>query len=251
MEPLTAILVDDELSSLENLHQKLREFIPSIKVVAMTQLPEDAVSLIREQRPDVLFLDIEMPRISGFKVLEEVRDLDFKVIFVTAYNHYAIDAIRISAFDYLVKPVIIKELRSTIDRLVHTSLGKSRERLDMLRQNLSDGKTQDQRIAIPSTDGIELVAIRDIIRIESNSNYSRIVLLEGRSLVVPKLLKDFESLLRGYRFYRVHNSHLINLTHVTKYLRGDGGQVMMQNGDMVDVSRRKKDEFISLISFTG
>jgi two-component system, LytTR family, response regulator len=251
MEPLTAILVDDELSSLENLHQKLREFIASIKVVGMTQRPEDALSLIRTHRPDIVFLDIEMPRISGFKILEDLRDMDFKVIFVTAYNQYAIDAIRISAFDYLVKPVIIKELRTTVDRLVHASMDKYRERLDILRRNLWDERSQDQRIAIPSADSIELTPIRDIIRIESNSNYSRIVLADGKSLVVPKLLKDFESMLRTYGFYRIHNSHLINLAYVTKYIRGDGGQVMMQNGDLVDVSRRKKDEFISLINFTG
>jgi two-component system LytT family response regulator len=251
MDPLTAILVDDELSSLENLHQKLREFVTSIKVVAMTQRPEDALSLIREHKPDVLFLDIEMPRISGFKILEDIRDLDFKVIFVTAYNQYAIDAIRMSAFDYLVKPVIIKELRATIDRLVQASIHKYRERLDMLRKNLWDEKSQDQRIAIPSADSIELTPIKNIVRIESNSNYSRIVLVDGKMVVVPKLLKDFESMLRTYGFYRIHNSHLINLAYVTKYLRGDGGQVMMQNGDLVDVSRRKKDEFISLINFTG
>jgi two-component system, LytTR family, response regulator len=251
MEPLTAILVDDELGSLENLHQKLREFIMSIKVVAMTQRPEDAASLIREHKPDVVFLDIEMPRVSGFKILEDLREMDFKVIFVTAYNQYAIDAIRMSAFDYLVKPVIIKELRASIDRLVHASMSKYRERLDMLRKNLWDERSQDQRIAIASADSIQLTPIKNIIRIESNSNYSRIVLVEGKSVVVPKLLKDFESMLRSYGFYRVHNSHLINLAYVTKYVRGDGGQVMMQNGDMVDVSRRKKDEFISLINFTG
>jgi two-component system LytT family response regulator len=251
MEPLTAILVDDELSSLENLHQKLREFITSVRVVAMTQRPEDAVSLIREHRPNVVFLDIEMPRISGFKILEDLRDLDFKVIFVTAYNQYAIDAIRMSAFDYLVKPVIIKELRASIDRLVNASMVRYRERLDMLRKNLWDERSQDQRIAIPSADSIELTPIREIIRIESNSNYSRIVLADGKSVVVPKLLKDFESMLRSYGFYRVHNSHLINLAYVTKYVRGDGGQVLLQNGEMIDVSRRKKDEFISLINFTG
>lgn len=251
METLTAILVDDESSSLQNLRQKLQEFAPSLKVIAETQRPEEAILLIRRHKPDVVFLDIEMPRMSGFKVLEEVRDMDFEVIFITAYNHYAIDAIRISAFDYLVKPVVLKELRNTMERLIHEYRGKSRERLELLRQSLSDAKTQDQRIAITSSDGIELLAIRDIIRIESSSNYSRIVLAGGRSVVVPKLLKDFETMLRAYGFYRIHNSHLINLSFITKYIRGDGGQVIMQNGDIVEVSRRKKDEFISLISWTG
>ena len=251
MEILTAILVDDESSSLENLRQKLEEFSDSLKVVATAHRPEEAILLIRHHRPDVVFLDIEMPRMSGFKVLEEIGEADFEVIFVTAYNHYAIDAIRISAFDYLVKPVVLKELRHTMERLFHETRGKSKERRELLRQSLFDAKSQEHRIAIASNDGIELLQIRDIIRMESHSNYSHIILQGGRTIVVTKLLKDFETMLRGYGFYRVHNSHLINLSFVTKYLRGDGGQAMMQNGDIVEVSRRKKDEFIDLISFAG
>jgi two-component system, LytTR family, response regulator len=251
MDILTAILVDDESSSLENLRQKLEEFSHSLKVVATAQKPEEAIMLIRHHRPHVVFLDIEMPRMSGFKVLEEIGKSDFEVIFVTAYNHYAIDAIRISAFDYLVKPVAPRELRQTMERLFRETHGKSKERLELLRQNLFDPKTQDHRIAIGSNDGIELLQIRDIIRLESNSNYSHIILQGGRTVVATKLLKDFEIMLRGYGFYRIHNSHLINLSYVTKYLRGDGGQAMMQNGDLVEVSRRKKDEFIALISSAG
>lgn len=249
MDTLTAILVDDEPSSLQNLRQKLEEFSGSLKVVGTAHKPEEAILLIRHHRPDVVFLDIEMPRMSGFKIIEEIGDADFEIIFVTAYNHYAIDAIRISAFDYLVKPVALRELRQTMERLFRENRGKSRDRLELLRQTLVDTKTQEHRIAIGSNDGIELLPIRDIIRMEAHSNYSHIILSSGRTVVATKLLKDFETMLRGYGFYRVHNSHLINLSLVSKYLRGDGGQAVMQNGDIVEVSRRKKDEFIALISF--
>jgi two-component system LytT family response regulator len=248
MEPLQAVLIDDESSSLENLQQKLQEFCPSIRIVATTKSPEDAISLIRQHKPDVVFLDIEMPRMSGFKVLEELSDLDFEVIFITAYNHYAIEAIRISAFDYLVKPVAIKELISTVDRLVGEHRKLSNEKFEVLRQNLSDTRSQDLKIAIPSGDGIEFMPIKNIIRIEASSNYSRIVLTSGKTMLVAKLLKEFEEMLLKYGFYRVHNSHLINLSCISKYIRGDGGQIVMQNGDIVDVSRRKKDEFLQITS---
>jgi len=248
MEVLRAVLIDDELSSLQNLQQKLQEFCPAVKVAAAAHRPEDGILLINQYKPDVVFLDIEMPRMSGFKLLEELHDIDFEIIFITAYNHYAIDAIRISAFDYLVKPVAIKELQTTVDRLLKQSQKKSGEKLEVLRKSLSGTKTQEQKIAIPNVDGIEFLQIKNIIRIESSSNYSKLVLQNGQTILVAKLLKDFEDILLAYRFYRIHNSHLINLDYIKKYIRGDGGQVVMNNGDTIDVSRRKKDEFLKIIS---
>lgn len=251
MEILRAIVVDDELSSLQNLQQKLLEFCPGIQVVATSRRPEDAIQLIRQHCPDVLFLDIEMPRIDGFKLLELLGEIDFEIIFVTAYNQYAIEAIRISAFDYLVKPVVIKELEATVQRLAGKSRQKTREKFENLRQRLAELKTQEQTIPIPVNDGIDFLQIKEIIRIESSSNYSRIVLANGKTIVVAKLLKEFEDMLSNYRFCRVHNSHLINLVFISKYIRGDGGQIVMRNGDTVDVSRRKKEDFLRLMSFTG
>jgi len=247
MQTLKAILVDDELNSLQNLQFKIQEFCPSIKVVAQTQNPEEAVRLIQQYKPDVIFLDIEMPRMSGFKMLEQIPEVDFEVIFITAYNHYAINAIRISAFDYLVKPVAIEDLQQTVERLGNFSIKKTRERAELLKKNLANPKSQDDNIAIPTNDGLEFIQIRQIIRIESSSNYSKIVLQEGRQLLVTRQLKDFEELLQDYRFYRVHHSHLINLNFIAKYVRGDGGQITMRNGDTLDVSRRKKEVFLKLI----
>lgn len=247
MDFIQAILIDDEINSLQNLQQKLQEFCPSIKVAAIVQRPEEAILLIRQHKPDVVFLDIEMPRMNGFKMLEEFKEIDFEVIFITAYNHYAIDAIRLSAFDYLVKPVAIKELQAAVNRLFYAKKKKSAERLEVLKKSMAEIKTQENKIAIPTSEGIEFFQIKNIVRIESSSNYSKLILNDGQNILVTKLLKDFEEMLLNYRFYRVHNSHLINLDYIKKYIRGDGGQIVMQNGDMIDVSRRKKDEFLKII----
>jgi len=248
MESLRAILVDDELSSLQNLQSKLVEFCPDVEVVATAQKPEDAILFIRQHKPDVLFLDIEMPRMNGFRMLDELGELDFEIIFTTAYNHYAVDAIRISAFDYLMKPVAIKELQNALERLARYRQTHTRDKLDVLRQSLSPNKSQEEKIAIPTNEGLEFIPIKNILHIESSSNYSKIFLTDGKNILVTKLLKDFEDILEPYHFFRVHNSHLINLAYIKKYIRGEGGQVEMQNGDVIDVARRKKEEFIRLIT---
>ena len=247
MEKLRVILIDDELPSLENLQQKITEFCPDLKIVATTQKPEAAIKLIEELRPDVVFLDIEMPRINGFRMLNEIQEKDFEVVFTTAYNHYAIDAVRISAFDYLVKPISVNDLQNTVARLLKNSEENPRQKLEIVPQNISLSKPQNDKMTISTSDGLEFFEIGSIIRIESSSNYSKIFFKDGKSILVTKLLKDFEEILLPYRFFRIHNSHLINLNYIKKYIRGDGGQVIMENNEVIDVSRRKKEEFLKLI----
>ncbi len=193
-------------------------------------------------------LDIDMPRMNGFKMIEELEEVDFEIVFTTAYNHYAVDAIRISAFDYLVKPVSVKDLQHCADRLVENRIHKTKERLDVLRQGLSDSRSQEDKIALPTADGIDFIYIKEIISIESDSNQSKLVLNNGQSLIVMKPLKDIEELLLKYGFYRISTSHLINLSLIKRYVRGDAGEVVMQNGDTIPVSKRKKDEFLKLIA---
>lgn len=247
MENMKIILVDDELPSLQNLEQKIIEFCPDLSIIGTTQKPEAAIEMIENLKPDVVFLDIEMPRMNGFKMLEEIKEKKFEVVFTTAYNHYAIDAVRISAFDYLVKPISVNDLQSTVGRLFKTRHNKTPEKLDVLRQNLSSYRSQHDKISIATSEGVEFIEIKQILRIESSSNYSKIFFMDGKNILVTKLLKDFEEILQPYRFYRIHNSHLINLNYIKKYIRGDGGQVVMENNEVVDVSRRKKEEFLKLI----
>ena len=245
-ENITAILIDDELSSLQNLRQKLEEYCKAVHVVAVAQRPEEGLMLIRHHKPDVIFLDIEMPKMSGFGLLEELGDYDAEIIFTTAYQYYAIDAVRISAFDYLVKPISISDLQNAVNRLVSARTAHTRERLQVLKDSMTDIRSQDHKIAVPTGDGLEFLMIGHIIRIESSSYYSKVFLVNRTPLLVTRLLKDFEEILAPYRFFRVHNSHLVNLRYIRKFVRGDGGQVYMDNGDVVDVSRRRKDEFLKL-----
>ncbi len=247
MEKIKAILIDDELNSLQNLQQKLEGFCPDVQVVAVSQKPEEGIVLIRQHQPDVVFLDIEMPRMSGFRMLEELGEYDFDIIFTTAYNHYSIDAIRISAFDYLVKPIGIEDLQNAIERLSKNLNKHTKEKLDILRRSLSDIKNQEDKIAISTSEGIEFIPIKDIIHIESSSNYSKVFLTSNKNLMVTKILKDFEEMLVPYNFYRVHNSHLINMNYIQKYIRSQGGQIQLQDGSIIDISRRKKDEFLKMI----
>ncbi|MEO6187392.1 MAG: LytTR family DNA-binding domain-containing protein [Ginsengibacter sp.] len=248
MEKIKAVIIDDELNSLQNLRQKIEEFCPQIQVLASTQKPEQGILIIKEMRPDVVFLDIEMPRMSGFRMLEQIGEYDFDIIFTTAYNHYSIDAIRISAFDYLVKPIGIDELQKAVERLDKTFNRHTKEKIDILKRSLDENKNQEDKIAISTTEGIEFISIKNILHIDSKSNYSKIYLSEGKTLLVSKILKDFEEILTPYNFYRIHNSHLINLTHIKKYIRSKGGQVMLQDGTLIDISRRKKEEFLKMIS---
>jgi len=247
MEPIKTILIDDERSSLENLEQKIREFCPELKILATVEQPKEALLLIRHHKPDVIFFDIEMPHLNGFRMLDELGDYSSEIVFTTAYNHYAVEAIRISAFDYLMKPVSIVDLKATVSRL-STQLAKAtQQRLDVLRRSLNNTANPDQKIAVPTWEGLEFILIRNVVRIESSSNYSRLFFLNGESLLVTKQLKEFEEMLTPYRFCRVHNIHLINLQYVKKYIRGEGGSVIMENGDVLDVSRRKKDDFLRQI----
>ncbi|MCW5913206.1 MAG: response regulator transcription factor [Chitinophagaceae bacterium] len=245
---LKTIIVDDELPSLQNLEQKIREFCPDLEIIATIQKPELAAQIINSQKFDLLFLDIEMPRINGFKLLELITDRQFDIVFTTAYNHYAIDAIRISAFDYLLKPIGVSELQATINRLIENKSGSTQQRLDVLKKSLSGNLSQEDRISINTTEGIEFYQIKEIVYIESSSNYSKLHLENGKVLLVTRLLKEFDELLTPYSFFRVHHSYLINLNHLKKYIKGDGGQVVLSNGDTLDVSRRRKDEFIKALN---
>ena len=247
MEKLKAIIIDDELNSLQNLQQKLEGFCPDINIIATAQKPEEGLLLLKQHQPDVVFLDIEMPKMSGFRMLEELGEYDFDIIFTTAYNRYSIDAIRISAFDDLVKPIGIDDLQQAVERLHKTYNKQTKEKIDILKKSLSDNRSQEDKIAISTSEGIEFIPIKNILHIESKSNYSKIYMPENKNIMVTKILKDFEEMLLPYNFYRVHNSHLINLNYIKKYIRSEGGHVMLQDGTVIDISRRKKEEFLKMI----
>jgi two-component system LytT family response regulator len=245
---IKAILIDDEVHCIDTLSILLADYCPEVEVMDKCMSAKKGLEAIEKLKPELVFLDIEMPRMNGFRMLEELQDVDAEIIFTTAYNHYAIDAIRISAFDYLMKPISVEDLQNAVSRLMVKHKRQTQEKLSVLRKSLQENRSQEDRIAIPTGEGMEFINIKNIVRVESSSNYSKLHLLSGQILLVTRLLKDFEEMLLPYRFYRVHHSHVINLTYIAKYIRGEGGQVVMQNGDVIDVARRKKDEFLKLIA---
>ena len=246
---IKALVVDDEKKARDILTGMLNAHCPQVNVIGQADSVSLAEELIRSTKPDLVFLDIEMPFGNGFDLLDRTRDLNFDVVFTTAFDHYAVKAIKFSAFDYLLKPIDVDELKIAVDRLIQNKkdqnsfYGKIENLLSEIKIN---GKPK--RIAIPSLEGISIVNIDEIIRCEADTNYTRIYLINGEAILVSKTLKEYEDLLTEYHFVRVHHHNLINLNHVQKYIKGEGGYAIMSDGSSVEVSRRKKTEFLEKLS---
>jgi two-component system LytT family response regulator len=248
MQKLKAIIIDDESSSRNTLRQKIGTYCRQLEIVAECENGESGIETIDRVKPDIVFLDVEMPRMNGFLMLQNLKNRDFELIFTTAYDHYAIRAIRYSALDYLVKPIDVEELKAaTIKAVEKRAQHSPNQRIETLLHNLLDEKSGANRIAIPSQEGLQFVEIADIIYLEAESNYTIIYIREAHKITVSKTLKDFEELLSQQLFIRIHHSHIINKSHIQKYIRGEGGQVIMTNGKILDVARRKKEEFMKAI----
>ncbi len=244
---ITAIIIDDEQKGRIALKQKLQDYCADIELLGEAENGEEGMKLIEKNQPDIVFLDIEMPRMDGFEMLHWLPEKNFHLIFTTAYDQYAIKAIKYAAFDYLLKPIDIEELKSTVSRINSQPLMYTEKKLAALEQNLQ-GKNIFNKIAIPSLDGLLFFNITDIIHLIANSNYTTIYFNNHPKLIASKTLKDFEELLPVDIFFRSHHSHIINLNYIKRYIKGDGGQIEMQNGNYADVSRRKKDEFLKTIA---
>ena len=239
----TAIIIDDELKGRIALSQKLSDYCSDVRLAGEAENGEDGIKLIEKLKPDIVFLDIEMPRMNGFEMLLRLPQKNFDLIFTTAYDQYAIKAIKYAAFDYLLKPIDIEELKMAISRSNNLQNGNTEKKLEVLDQNLH-GKTNLNKIAISSNDGLLFFNIADIVRLEASHNYTFIFFTNHPKLLASRTLKDFEELLSAEIFFRTHHSHLINLNYIKRYIKGDGGQIVMQDGTYIDVSRRKKEEFL-------
>lgn len=241
---MTAIIIDDEARGRLALRQKIKEYCPDVELLGEAEDGEEGLRLIAQHQPDIVFLDIEMPRMNGFEMLMQLPKKNFHLLFTTAYDHYAIKAIRFSAFDYLLKPVDIEELKAAIEKIRHESRPNTAQRFEALAHNLL---TSLNKIAIPSMNGLLFFDLQDIVHIEAQSNYTVFSFVNRPRLTVSKTLKEFEELLPSELFFRPHHSHIINLKYIKRYIKGDGGQIELQNGELIDVSRKKKDEFLRLI----
>ncbi|HEY0676836.1 MAG TPA: LytTR family DNA-binding domain-containing protein [Chitinophagaceae bacterium] len=245
---LKAVLIDDDQSNLSSLSEKISNHCKEVQIVDRCDNPEDGIRSIDELKPDLVFLDIEMPQMNGFLMLQQLTHKTFELIFVTAYNHYAIKAIRSCALDYLVKPVEIGELKRAVARAEEKrKQPPSSSQLDLLIGHLQ--KKQIKLLTIPTSDGLQFINIENIIYLEASDNYSNIYLSNDQKFLVSRTLKDFEELLPSDIFIRIHHSTIVNKFYVDKYIRGEGGQVVMRNGNVLDVSKRKKSDFLQAIGY--
>jgi two-component system, LytTR family, response regulator len=243
---LKAVMIDDDESNLSSLSEKLNKHCPQVEIIARCSNATEGIQAIDNLKPDIVFLDIEMPVMNGFVMLQQLSYKDFELIFVTAYDHYAIKAIRYSALDYLVKPVEIEELKNAVAKVTvnHSRKDKGLQ-LELLLEYLD--KKKPRRITIPTSDGLQFIDLENIIYLEASNNYTSVYLLNQQKFLVTRTLKDFEQILPAETFLRIHHSTIINRDFIEKYIRGEGGQVLMRNGIVLDVSKRKKIEFLEAI----
>ncbi len=245
---LTAILIDDDESNLSAMKEKLNKHCPEIVIISLCDNAQDGIHAIDSLHPDVVFLDIEMPVMNGFRMLQQLTYKYFQLIFVTAYDHYAIKAIRYCAIDYLVKPADIDELKAAVLTAVKNKNKLSTaSQLDLLHEYIK--KKEHKRIPIPTTEGLQFIIVEDILYLLASNNYTNIFLATGQKVLVSRTLKEFEELLPSQHFIRIHHSSIINSAFITKYIRGEGGQVIMRDGTLLDVSKRKKTEFLQAIGY--
>lgn len=246
---LRTVIIDDESDAVDFITSIATEYCPDLEITGKAGNVVQGINVIKENKPGLVFLDVEMPNGSGFDLLEHFPDKDFDVIFITAFNHYAIKAIKFSAVDYILKPININEFIEAVNKVVRKRAVKSdhgNENFRILMENLKTASPS--RLAIPTSDGMEYLNPKDIIRIEADRSYSWFYLTGDRKILVSKHLKEFQELLSDRYFFRSHNSHLINMKFVRKFIRREGGYIEMTDGSLVPVSRNKKDIFIEHMS---
>jgi two-component system, LytTR family, response regulator len=237
---MKAVLIDDEAHSLETTELLLAHYCPDVMIVGKTEDADEGIKLINELRPNLVFLDVSMPKMTGFELLKNLTHRTFELVFTTAHDQYAVRAFQVGAVHYLLKPIDGEELRNAVQRV--------REKQAILKLDVTSILQQvtahrQPKIAVPSVKGLEMVEIDNIIRCEADSNYSTIYLISGK-IVVTKTLKELDQILASYNFVRVHHSHLINLAHLKTYLKGEGGTVILSNGEHINVSRSRKMAFM-------
>jgi two-component system, LytTR family, response regulator len=238
------IIIDDQESYRQKLKKLLEKSGKELAILGEAPNADEGLKLIAKVNPDLVFLDIEMPGGSGFDMLRQIRQVNFDVIFTTAHNEFGIQAIKFSALDYLMKPIDLDELNNAIEKHIEKKRQSTQQKqFDVLFQHLQSVNSTSNQIGLPTSSGLIFVKLNDIIRCQSAINYTDFFLVDKSKITVSRTLKETESLLAEKHFFRVHDSHLINLHHIKRYMKGEGGIAVMADGSEIDVSRRKKDEF--------
>jgi len=242
---LKAILVDDEKISRNILNDYLLKYCPDVEVLAQCDSVKTGLQAIEKFQPDILFLDVEMPKGNGFDLLEQIKDIDFETVFVTAFDNYAIQALNYSAAYYILKPVSIDELVAAVEK-IKTQKQKNSSGLHtkVLLENIKAKRPDQHKIVLPLQDGFEVVNLKDVVHCDAHDNFTDFYFSARPKMMICRTLKFYEELLSESGFLRIHKSHIINLEHVQKYKKGKGGQLTMSNGSVIDVSPNKKDELM-------
>ena len=240
---LRVVIVEDEIHSRETLKSLLNEFCEGVEIVAMAPDVETAVALIKQTTPDLVFLDVELQTATGFDVLDRLDEVNFEIVFTTAFEQYAVKAIKLSSIDYLLKPIDIEELQRAVEKArLKKDENVQKQKLEALMSNL--GSSGKKKICLATSDGIEFINIQDIVYCEANGSYTNFHLTNGNTILVSKNLKEYETILTDQNFMRVHNSFLINLAEVKKFVKSEGGYILMKNNAQISISQKKRDEFI-------
>jgi two-component system LytT family response regulator len=242
---ITAMIVDDEPYSCESLATLLERYCPDVKLLDICYSGADALKAIKEQAPTLLFLDIEMPGMNGFEMLQRLPSINFSVIFTTSYDQYAIEAIKFSALDYLLKPVDREELQAAVQKALQNPKQSLPQQIEILLQKLDHPAIPVNKIAIPTMEGLQMLFVESIISCSSDSNYTVLYLKHKQKITASRTLKEIEEMLEDYSFLRVHHSYVINLNEIERYVKGDGGYLIMSDGSNIDVSRSRKEMLIS------
>lgn len=244
---IKTIIIEDEQQSAEVLNLMLKKFGDIIEVVDICNTPAKGVESIQKKSPDLVFLDIEMPRMNGFEMLKKLGPIDFNIVFTTAYNKYAINAIKISALDYLLKPIDKDELARAIRKcqqsLEQRDMGY---KMDVLLKNLSQHNALEKTLTLASVDGVRFIKMKDIVRLEAKGRYTKFYLSNKEVIVSSRTLGDFEETLAANEFFRIHETHIINLLYIDRFHKGNN-YVLLSDKTELPLARRRKEEFLKLI----
>jgi two-component system LytT family response regulator len=242
---LKAILIDDEMHCLKTLGMLLKEYCTNVQVMEICNNAEAGLKAIELHKPDLVFLDIEMPQMNGFEMLQRLPPINFAIVFTTGYDQYAIKAFHFSALDYLLKPIEAKELIDAVKKVEELHYLPMPEQFEMLLKKIGGVNSGFNKIAVPTAEGFELIPATEVVYFEADSNYTHIFLKNKNKIIACRTLKKIEEQIQDYNcFVRVHNSYMVNLNEVVRYVRGEGGYLVMSDNSSVNVSRNRKDALL-------
>lgn len=245
---IKSVIIEDEIRSRKILENSLKNYCENVEVSGFAETVASGIETIRNIKPDLVFLDIDLPDGSGFEILDQLEKPWPDIIFVTAYNEFAVNAFRISAIDYLLKPVDPEQLQAAVEKASNNSDSEDQQfkKIETFKENNVSGRLN--KMVLPTFNGLQFVRTDQIVRLKADGNYTTFYLVDGNKFLVSKPIREYEALLENLGFYRVHQSSIVNLNLIEKYIRGEGGIIVMEDGSEVEVARRRKEGFLLRLS---